>query len=44
MINLFYFDDDKRNCFDCVMPTFDQQFERIVKNLQLRLEDFGVCV
>ncbi|ACN53135.1 conserved hypothetical protein (plasmid) [Borreliella spielmanii A14S] len=24
LINLFYFDDDKCNCFDCVMPTFDQ--------------------
>ncbi|APJ09135.1 P52 family lipoprotein [Borreliella afzelii] len=44
LINLFYFDDDEHNCFDCVMHTFDQQFKSIVKSLKLKLEDFGVFV
>ncbi|WP_419264775.1 P52 family lipoprotein [Borreliella afzelii] len=44
LINLFYFDDDEHNCFDCVMRTFDQQFKSIVKSLKLKLEDFGVFV
>lgn len=44
LINLFYFDDDEHNCFDCVVRTFDQQFKSIVKSLKLKLEDFGVFV
>uniref|UniRef100_UPI003B21C039 P52 family lipoprotein n=1 Tax=Borreliella tanukii TaxID=56146 RepID=UPI003B21C039 len=49
LINLLYFnnddvDKDGYNCFDCVVPTLDQQFKIIKKFLKLKLGDFGVFV
>ncbi|WP_420025502.1 P52 family lipoprotein (plasmid) [Borreliella yangtzensis] len=32
------------NCFDCIDPALDQQFENIRKMLISKLEDFGVFV
>ncbi|WP_187981541.1 MULTISPECIES: hypothetical protein [Borreliella] len=46
--NLLYFDDDddeeEHNCFDCVVPTLDQQCKSIRKSLKLKLGYFSVFV